>query len=231
MGESGDEQAVAHHEDNSSNEEQSESEQQVAPHQQPPSDDDDDGDDWSEMKSNRNKKELFQSMGKESHLVHCPYFPEEKHEYWWIYVSDKKTSSLVTVPYFLTNLIDEEVVELKMTAPREPGNYCYMINIRSDSYLDMDYCQQIKVSFDISHYSKSHFPSYHHQLNVIKAPEVAESHPQWEDSELEEENADDDGDSAASDSDLVTSDDEDDDHRAGDLNDEDWLIDDGKDDK
>ena len=56
-----------------------------------------------------------------SHPVHSPYFPEEKHEYWWLYVCDRKSHALTTQPFHVTNLVDEEEVQLKFTAPPKQG--------------------------------------------------------------------------------------------------------------
>ncbi|XP_017484476.1 PREDICTED: translocation protein SEC63 homolog [Rhagoletis zephyria] len=155
--------------------------------------DDDDENDWDDdIKPDVPKKDVFQVMSKISHSVHCPYFPEDKQEHWWIYITErKKTLSLITVPYFMTNLVEKEDVELKFTAPMKPGSYQYTVNVRCDSYVDMDYDKQIKI-------------------DVKEAPKEIETHPQWEISE-DEEDQDQDDDSAVSDSDLVESDNDDDD--------------------
>lgn len=110
--------------------------------------DNDDDDDWPEDRAvDTKKKEIFNTISKESHPVHCPYFPEDKQEHWWIYISDKKSFSLKTVPYFMTNLVDTETIELKFTAPSKPGVYQYQVNVRSDSYIDCDFFKVLKVCF------------------------------------------------------------------------------------
>lgn len=39
--------------------------------------DDDDDDDWDKFQSGANKKDkVLEGRTKQSHLVHCPYFPE-----------------------------------------------------------------------------------------------------------------------------------------------------------
>ncbi|KAF7494149.1 Translocation protein SEC63 -like protein [Sarcoptes scabiei] len=154
-------------------------------------DDNDDDDDWSSVKKNLPKKEIFKAISKISHSVHCPYYFEDKQEHWWIYITDKKKMSLKTIPYFMTNLIDTEEIELKFIAPQEPGTYQYMVNVRCDSYVDMDYFKNLK-------------------LDVKEAPKEIVSHPQWDISE-EEDGALSYDDSAASDSDLVVSDEDDED--------------------
>ena len=35
----------------------------------------------------------------------------------WVYICDRKSHSLITPPYHLTNLVSAEEVELKFTAP------------------------------------------------------------------------------------------------------------------
>lgn len=110
----------------------------------------DDENDWEDddIKPDVPKKDVFQTMSKISHSVHSPYFPEDKQEHWWIYITErKKTLSLITVPYFMTNLVEKEDVELKFTAPMRPGSYQYTVNVRCDSYVDLDCDKQIKVTF------------------------------------------------------------------------------------
>lgn len=70
------------------------------------------------------------------HLVHCPYFPGDKIEGWWVYIVDRKQQSLVTAPLVVNNLTDIESVELKFTAPHRPKSYTYTTIVRSDSYVD-----------------------------------------------------------------------------------------------
>ena len=52
-----------------------------------------------------------------------------------MYICDRKTHSLITPPYHLTNLVNNEEVELKFTAPGKPGHYNFTVCVRSDSYL------------------------------------------------------------------------------------------------
>lgn len=99
--------------------------------------------DWSRM--NRKCKKGKDPMSTLSHSVHSPYFPDDKQEYWWIYVSDKKKHSLTTVPVLMTNLLSQESVDLKFTAPHKPGIYTYTVIARSDSYVDCVKEEVIKV--------------------------------------------------------------------------------------
>ncbi|VVC33388.1 Hypothetical protein CINCED_3A013928 [Cinara cedri] len=136
--------------------------------------DDDDDDDWDKFQSGANKKDrVLEGRTKQSHLVHCPYFPEEKHEYWWVYLSDRKSRTLLTVPYHITELVDEEEIQLKFTAPRWPGVYIFAVCLRSDSYFGFDQMHDIK-------------------LDVKEAPEPLTEHPQWDISDEEDDPKEDD---------------------------------------
>lgn len=105
-----------------------------------------DDDNWDDIQHNvSKKKEVLEAKSKQSHSVHCPYFPDDKQEYWWVYLSDRKRHALISVPYLMTNLVDKEEVELKFTAPAKPGQYSYSVIVRSDSYVDFDISKMIKV--------------------------------------------------------------------------------------
>lgn len=108
--------------------------------------------------------------------VHAPFYPTDKQEQWWIYLTtDKKKAGgataepakLVTLPFLMTNLLETEEFELRFTAPTKPGVYNYTVNIRSDSYAEIDYFSPIK-------------------LFVHEAPKPIKDHPQWEDVSSEE---------------------------------------------
>ena len=78
-----------------------------------------------------------------------------------MYISDRKTHSLITPPYHLTSLVTEEEVELKFTAPNKEGTYNFTVCVRSDSYLGVDLLEDIK-------------------LDVQKAWEAPKEHKQWD---------------------------------------------------
>merc|ERR1719239_988732 len=61
--------------------------------------------DWARFQRGVNKREkALSGKSRVSHSVHCPYFTDDKQEYWWVYICDRKTHSLITPPYHLTNL-------------------------------------------------------------------------------------------------------------------------------
>lgn len=88
----------------------------------------------------------IESDPKKFHQVHCPYFPDDKQEFWWVYIVDRKRFAPVTAPIMVSNLVDTEEVKLKFTAPRAPGTYTYTTVVRSDSYIDATIQKQSKVS-------------------------------------------------------------------------------------
>ncbi|KAG5677179.1 hypothetical protein PVAND_006960 [Polypedilum vanderplanki] len=128
----------------------------------------DDDMEWEKFQQKLNKREKLEGRSKNSHSVHCPLYPEDKQEYWWTYICDRKSQTLLTAPYHVTNLVDHQEVQLKFTAPRWPGIFTFTVCLRSDSYMGMD--QQLDL-----------------KLDVKEAPAIPTEHPQWNISESEEE--------------------------------------------
>lgn len=91
----------------------------------------DDDEEWEKFQKKLNKREKLEGKSKISHSVHCPHFPEDKQEYWWTYICDRKSRTLLTAPYHVTNLVGREEVQLKFTAPRWPGIYTFAVCLRS----------------------------------------------------------------------------------------------------
>ncbi|CAB3372878.1 Hypothetical predicted protein [Cloeon dipterum] len=130
---------------------------------------DDDDKEWEKFQDKLAKREkVLEGRSKTSHSVHCPLYPDDKQEYWWVYISDRKSHTLLTAPYHVTALVDTEEIQLKFTAPRWPGVYTFTVCLRSDSYLGFDQLHDIK-------------------LDVKEAPEEITDHPQWDFPEGEEE--------------------------------------------
>lgn len=114
--------------------------------------DSEDEEEWDKFQEKVVKKEkILESKSKQSHSVHCPYFSDDKQEYWWIYMVDRKRPALATIPVLMTNLVDYEEIELKFTAPTKPGTYKYEVIIRSDSYVDFSTTVNLKVGFACNH--------------------------------------------------------------------------------
>lgn len=92
------------------------------------------------------RERVLEGRSNLSHEVHCPLFPDVKQEYWWVYICDRKSQTLLTTPIHVTSLAQFEEVQLRFTAPRWPGLYTFTVCLRSDSYLGFDQAQDIKVS-------------------------------------------------------------------------------------
>jgi len=92
------------------------------------------------------KKEiLLDSEPTNHHPVHCPLFPSEKNEWWFLYLTEKKTNRLVSMIVPCKTLDREKEVELRFSAPPQKGMYYYILNVRSDSYVNADYVQEVKI--------------------------------------------------------------------------------------
>merc|ERR1712141_773581 len=85
-------------------------------------DEEDDEAEWERFQKKLNKREkALEGKSKVSHSVHSPYFTDDKQEFWWCYISDRKNHALITPPIHVTGLVEREEVELKFTAPAKPG--------------------------------------------------------------------------------------------------------------
>ncbi|KAL5010504.1 hypothetical protein ScPMuIL_012809 [Solemya velum] len=147
--------------------------------------DDNDDDAWSKYQEESKKENMLETKARESHPVHCPYFPEDKQECWWLYVADRKNHMLISAPVNISSLKREEEIQLKFSAPVRPGNYTYSVILRSDSYLDFDQVHHIKLD--------------------VKEAKIIEDHPQWDISE-EEDNREEESEDAETESDDDESD-------------------------
>uniref|UniRef100_A0A8C5GG27 J domain-containing protein n=1 Tax=Gouania willdenowi TaxID=441366 RepID=A0A8C5GG27_GOUWI len=107
----------------------------------------DDEEEWEALQQSiqRRERALLETKSKVTHPVYSLYFPEEKQEWWWLYIADRRDQTLVSMPYHVCTLKDTEEVELKFPAPSKAGNYQYSVILRSDSYLGLDQIKPLKV--------------------------------------------------------------------------------------
>uniref|UniRef100_A0A8B9K084 SEC63 homolog, protein translocation regulator n=1 Tax=Astyanax mexicanus TaxID=7994 RepID=A0A8B9K084_ASTMX len=133
----------------------------------------DDEEEWEALQQSiqRRERALLETKSKITHPVYSLYFPEEKQEWWWLYIADRKDQTLVSMPYHVCTLKDTEEVELKFPAPSKAGNYQYSVILRSDSYMGLDQIKPLK-------------------LEVHEAKAIMDNHPQWDIPETEEEEED-----------------------------------------
>ncbi|XP_062896877.1 translocation protein SEC63 homolog [Mobula hypostoma] len=133
----------------------------------------DDEAEWEALQQSiqRRERALLETKSKITHPVHTLYFPEEKQEWWWLYIADRKEHMLISMPCHVCTLKEQEEIELKFSAPYKPGNYQYSVILRSDSYMGLDLIRPLK-------------------FEVQEAKQVPETHPQWDIPETEEEEED-----------------------------------------
>ncbi|KAI1722542.1 dnaJ domain-containing protein [Ditylenchus destructor] len=105
----------------------------------------DDDDLWDEHESLRKKDTLLDSEPTNHHEVHCPYYTDEKYEWWYLYLVERKSRRLVSMVIPCKTLDKEKTVELRFSAPPQKGHYYFTLNVRSDSYLDSDYSIDVKM--------------------------------------------------------------------------------------
>lgn len=166
----------------------------------------DDDDEWDKFQQKLNKREKLEGKSKVSHSVHCPNFPEDKQEYWWTYICDRKSRTLLTAPYHVTNLVDKEEVQLKFTAPRWPGVYSFTVCLRSGESSEFNRIHSFIYTIMIQYWTQffcflflfalfsDSYVGMDQQLelklDVKEAPAVVTEHPQWDISESESEKED-----------------------------------------
>lgn len=92
---------------------------------------------FDDVSGKKKKTKNMDKIPKISHSVHAPHFPVDKQEFWWVYLVDKKQQLLTTVPFLMTNLVEEEDAILKLSAPHRPGIYHYTLHVKSDSYVEV----------------------------------------------------------------------------------------------
>ncbi|XP_016391754.1 translocation protein SEC63 homolog isoform X2 [Sinocyclocheilus rhinocerous] len=133
----------------------------------------DDEEEWEALQQSiqRRERALLETKSKVTHPVYSLYFPEEKQEWWWLYIADRKEQTLVSMPSHVCTLKDTEEVELKFPAPSKTGNYQYSVILRSDSFMGLDQNKPLK-------------------LEVHEAKAMMDNHPQWDIPETEEEEDD-----------------------------------------
>ncbi|XP_033846657.1 translocation protein SEC63 homolog isoform X1 [Periophthalmus magnuspinnatus] len=129
----------------------------------------DDEEEWEALQQSiqRRERALLETKSKVTHPVYSLYFPEEKQEWWWLYIADRKDQTLVSMPFHVCTLKDTEEVELKFPAPSKTGNYQYSVILRSDSYMGLDLIKPLKLEV--------------HEARAIL------DHPQWDIPDTEDE--------------------------------------------
>ncbi|KAK1889267.1 Translocation protein SEC63 like [Dissostichus eleginoides] len=74
----------------------------------------DDEEEWEALQQSiqRRERALLETKSKVTHPVYSIYFAEEKHEWWWLYIADRRDQTLVSMPYHVCTLKDTEELEV-----------------------------------------------------------------------------------------------------------------------
>uniref|UniRef100_A0A8C6LZ89 Translocation protein SEC63 homolog n=1 Tax=Nothobranchius furzeri TaxID=105023 RepID=A0A8C6LZ89_NOTFU len=72
----------------------------------------DDEEEWEALQQSiqRRERALLETKSKVTHPAYSLYFPEEKQEWWWLYIADRRDQTLVSMPYHVCTLKDSEEV-------------------------------------------------------------------------------------------------------------------------
>eukprot|EP00958_Prasinococcus_capsulatus_P026621 scaffold4916_cov371-Prasinococcus_capsulatus_cf.AAC.3 len=73
---------------------------------------------------------------EEVHPVHCPLYPKQKDEGWWLVVGMPSTNQLLAIKRLALNR--KAKVKLEFQAPLEAGQYAYTLYFMCDSYMGCD---------------------------------------------------------------------------------------------
>ena len=89
--------------------------------------------------------------------VHCPHFPGNRQEGWWLYMSDPKTKKLTAAPKFIYSLLNTFETELKFQAPLRIGHYQYEVSLVSDSYIGLNHKESCSFTVYSPHTKQEEF--------------------------------------------------------------------------
>uniref|UniRef100_A0A3Q2XM63 Translocation protein SEC63 homolog n=1 Tax=Hippocampus comes TaxID=109280 RepID=A0A3Q2XM63_HIPCM len=74
----------------------------------------DDEEEWKALQQSiqRRERALLETKSKVTHTAYSLYYPEEKQEWWWLYIADRRDQTLVSMPYHVCTLKDTEELEV-----------------------------------------------------------------------------------------------------------------------
>uniref|UniRef100_A0A8R1HT20 SEC63 domain-containing protein n=1 Tax=Caenorhabditis japonica TaxID=281687 RepID=A0A8R1HT20_CAEJA len=120
------------------------------------------------------KKNIFETKSVETHLVHAPFYPVDKYEWWWVTLAhvDKKEKSrqIMAPPQIVKTLVNEQTVDIRFPAPPHKGTYNYNLSVKSDSYMDADYSVNFKLDV-----KEAKVVEYKHENYVDEDEEAVEA--------------------------------------------------------
>ncbi|KAI9496946.1 Sec63 Brl domain-containing protein [Zychaea mexicana] len=78
--------------------------------------------------------------------AHTPYYPGEKKPYWWVFLGDPKVNRILVPPKKVTDVTEEQTVQISFPGPPKPGTYTFSLFVKSDTYVGTDIQQDIKLT-------------------------------------------------------------------------------------
>lgn len=88
-----------------------------------------------EIKDNDDEGEDEEEEDDDDKIVYAPFYPQQKHEQWWLIVGDEKEKALLGIKRITAKARDQ--VQLRFT-PRDKGNKKYTVFLICDSYTGCD---------------------------------------------------------------------------------------------
>ncbi|KAJ8655692.1 hypothetical protein O0I10_008577 [Lichtheimia ornata] len=107
-------------------------------------DDEDENDDQEELLDEGGKAKSNDKNGTLP-FAHAPYYPGEKKPYWWIFLGDPKVNRILYAPKKVTDVTEEQTVQISFPGPPKPGTYTFSIYVKSDTYVGTDIMHDIKL--------------------------------------------------------------------------------------
>ncbi|KAL1927466.1 hypothetical protein VTP01DRAFT_3703 [Rhizomucor pusillus] len=100
-------------------------------------------------------------------LAHVPYYPGEKKPCWWILLGDPKVNRIIVPPKKVTDITDEQIIQITFPGPPKPGVYSFSVFIKSDTYAGTDIMKDVKLVIR----DKSELPPEEEVDDSISEPE------------------------------------------------------------
>jgi len=91
------------------------------------------------------KKHVSPTADEEPVEVHCPYFPTQKNEVWWLILADERTNAILGLKR-IPALRHGVEIKIPFLAPEKPGSYIFAVHLLCDSYVGFDLKKTVKLN-------------------------------------------------------------------------------------
>lgn len=100
-------------------------------------------------------------------LLTHPILLQEKKPCWWILLGDPKVNRIIVPPKKVTDITDEQIIQITFPGPPKPGVYSFSVFIKSDTYAGTDIMKDVKLVIR----DKSELPPEEEVDDSISEPE------------------------------------------------------------